>query len=102
MTPAEAIRPDPRLVDAIRQRRRLAFVYSGKRRIVETQCYGIGIGTRGTALLRVHQLQDGGQREPLFDVAKIEGLQTLDETFERPGPNYQRDDSAMRVVYAQL
>ena len=85
---------------AIRTRHRLRFVYNGRARLVEPQCYGIG--TKGTELLRVHQLEGGTQPEPLFDVAKIEDLVVLDEAFVDPGPNYQRDDSAIPTVFAQL
>ena len=92
--------PDPALVAAIVGRRRLRFVYHDKLRLVEPQCYGIG--TKGTELLRVHQLRGGSQREPLFDVAKIEDLVVLDETFDAPGPNYAKDDSAMVTIFAQL
>lgn len=88
------------IVEAIRTRRRLAFVYHDKARLVEPQCYGVG--TKGTDLLRGHQLRGGTQREPLFDVAKMRDLQLLDDTFATPGPNYTRDDSAMRTIYAQL
>ena len=86
--------------DAIRHRRRLRFTYDGKARLVEPQCHGIG--TRGTELLRVHQLQGGATREPLFDVSRISDLVVLDETFDRPGPNYTKDDSAMVTIFAQL
>lgn len=88
------------IVDAIREKRRLRFVYNGRVRLVEPQCYGIG--TKGTELLRVHQLRGGSQREPLFDVAKIVDLVVLDEAFDAPGPNYKRDDSAMATIFAQL
>ena len=88
------------ILDAIRQRRRLRFTYSGKVRIAEPQCYGIG--KRGTELLRVHQLRGGAVREPLFDVARMEGLVMLEETFVEPGPNYKRNDSAMVTIFAQL
>ena len=88
------------LIDAIRQKRRLRFLYNGKSRLVEPQCYGIG--TKGTELLRAHQLQGGDQREPLFDVAKMANLEILSETFDRPGPNYKRDDSAIKKIFAQL
>jgi hypothetical protein len=91
---------NPLLVEAIRDRRRIAFVYHGKPRVAEPQCYGIG--TKGTELLRVHQLSGGSQREPLFDVAKIGGLVLLEQHFTRPGPNYKKDDSAMRIIFAQL
>ena len=88
------------LVTAIEQKRRLRFQYNGRTRLVEPQCYGIG--TRGTELLRAHQLQGGQEREPLFDVSKIAGLEMLAEMFDRPGPNYKRGDSAMTTIFAQL
>ena len=59
-------------------------------------------GYRGTELLRAYQLEGGSQPEPLFDVSKISDLRLLDERFEKPGPNYKRDDSAMREIFAQL
>lgn len=85
---------------AVRERRRLRFVYNGKPRLVEPQCYGSG--AKGNELLRAHQLQGGAEREPLFDVAKIGDLVVLDERFTRPGPNYKRDDSAMKTIFCQL
>ena len=88
------------LAGAIEQKRRLKFQYNGQARLVEPQCYGIG--TRGTELLRAHQLRGGREREPLFDVSKISHLQVLDEEFHRPGPNYKKDDSAMKTIFAQL
>lgn len=88
------------LVKAIEERRRLHFLYNGRARLVEPQCYGIG--TKGTELLRVHQLQGGREREPLFDVSKISDLELLDEVFHRAGPNYKKDDSAMKTIFAQL
>jgi hypothetical protein len=88
------------IVDAINSKRRLSLTYSGKPRIAEPQCYGIG--NKGTELLRVHQIQGGEQREPLFDVSKIRNLIALDERFTKPGPNYKRNDSAMKTIFAQL
>lgn len=88
------------LVNAITQKQRLRFVYDHRPRLVEPQCYGIG--TRGTELLRVHQLKGGAQREPLFNVSKIVDLEVLNETFTHPGPNYKKNDSAMKTIFAQL
>lgn len=88
------------LIDAINDKRRLVFEYNGKPRRVEPQCYGIG--TKGTHLLRVHQLAGGKEREPLFDVSKIQKLTVLEERFTRPGPNYKHNDSAMATILAQL
>ena len=88
------------IVDSIRQKRRLHFTYNGTTRIAEPQCYGIG--TRGTELLRVYQIEGGSQREPLFDVSKIKDLVALDEFFTRPGPHYKKNDSAMATIFCQL
>ena len=82
------------------KRRRLRFTYNGKSRITEPQCYGIG--AKGTELLRVHQIQGGTQREPLFDVSRIEDLVALDEVFTKRGPNYKKNDSAMTTIFCQL
>ena len=90
----------PLIIEAIERKRRLRFIYNGRSRLVEPQCYGIG--SRGTELLRAHQLRGGEQREPLFDVAKISELELLDEGFTRPGPNYKRNDSAMASIFCQL
>jgi len=88
------------IVDAIRKRRRVRFTYNKKTRIVEPQCYGIG--AKGTELLRVHQIQGGTEREPLFNVSKIENLVVLEEAFAQPGPNYKKNDSAMTTIFCQL
>lgn len=88
------------IIRSIREKRRLRFSYNGKIRLIEPQCYGIG--TKGTELLRAHQLQGGVEREPLFNVAKIEDLVVLDDVFVVPGPNYTKNDSAMKVIFAQL
>ncbi len=88
------------IVESICDRRRLSFTYNGRRRLAEPQCYGIG--TKGTELLRVHQLQGGVESEPLFDVAKMQDLTVLDQHFARPGPNYKKNDSAMKIIFAQL
>ena len=88
------------IANAIRSKRRLRLVYDGKPRVVEPQCYGLG--RKGTELLRVLQLDGGVHPERLLDVAKIDALDVLDETFTRPGPNYRRDDSAMATIFCQL
>ena len=88
------------IVDAIENKLRISFTYNGKPRIAEPQCYGVG--HKGTELLRVYQPQGGSEQEPLFNVAKIEDLGTLDQHFTRPGPNYKKNDSAMKTIFAQL
>ena len=88
------------LARAIRERRVVTFGYSGRERTVEPQC--LGVGRKGTSLLRGHQTAGGTAAEPLFDVDKIERLEVLERTFERPGPSYTRDDSAMARIVEQL
>ena len=88
------------IVQAIKKMQRMQFTYNGKVRYVEPQCYGIG--TKDTELLRVHQLSGGSEREPLFNVSKIENLKLLDEFFTKPGPNYKKGDSAMKIIYCEL
>lgn len=88
------------IAKAIGERRRLRFSYNGRPRRVEPQCYGIG--RKGTELLRAYQLEGGAQPEPLFDVSKITDLILLDENFDRNGPNYRKNDSAMAWIFCQL
>lgn len=92
--------PNQNILEAIESRRRLSFVYNGRTRLVEPQCYGIG--RKGTELLRGHQIRGGPQPEPLFDVAKMRHLAVLDQRFSRPGPSYKKNDSAMEAIFAQL
>ena len=88
------------IATAIRDRRRLRFLYHGKPRLVEPQCHGIG--TRGTELLRAHQIEGGEQPEPLFDVGQMEGLIMLDHRIDHPAPHYRRNDIAFATIYSQL
>jgi predicted DNA-binding transcriptional regulator YafY len=91
---------NPVIARSVLEKRRLRFSYHGRTRLVEPQCYGIG--AKGTELLRAHQIEGGAQREPLFDVAKMQDLVLLDEVFTRAGPNYTRNDSAMKLIFCQL
>ena len=34
--------------------------------------------------------------------ADLDDLASLDQVFQRPGPNYKKDDSAMKTIFAQL
>jgi hypothetical protein len=88
------------IVRAIQNKQRLRFTYNNKTRIAEPQCYGIG--TKGTELLRIHQIQGGTEPEPLFDVSKMKDLLLLEEHFAKPGPNYKKNDSAMKTIFCQL
>ena len=46
--------------------------------------------------------QGGSEREPLFDVMKMTDLVVRSDHFAQPGPNYKKDDSAMKTIFAQL
>ena len=88
------------IFQAIKNKHRLRFVYNGRIRIAEPQCYGIG--NTGNELLRVYQLHGGSQPEPLFTVSKIEHLELTNELFTTPGPNYKKGDSAMKTIFIEL
>jgi hypothetical protein len=91
----------PLICVAIGERRRISFSYHGRVRVAEPQCYGIS--TRDKETLRVFLIRGiSAQREPLFTVAEMQGLTLLQETFSRPGPNYKKNDSAMKVIFCQL
>jgi hypothetical protein len=91
----------PQICSAIDQKRRISFVYNGRKRVGEPQCYGIG--TRDKELLRVFLIEGiTREREPLFSVTGIEELELLDQTFKRPGPNYKKNDSAMKRIFCEL
>lgn len=91
--------PNPLVVQAIREKRRLRFTYNDSVRVAEPQCYGIG--TKGTELLRAH-IVHARMPAALFDLSKASDIELLDETFERPGPGYRKDDSAMATIFSQL
>ena len=88
------------IVQAFQNKQRIQFVYNGKVRIAEPQCYGVG--RKGTELLRVYQISGGSEPEPLFDVSKMEGLKLLNDFFTKPGPNYKKGDSAMVKIFCEL
>jgi hypothetical protein len=88
------------ICEAIRNKRRMAFIYHDKERIAEPQC--CGITTADKEAVRMHMIKGGSRPEQLFDVNQLESLKILEEQFSRPGPNYKKNDSAMKVVYCQL
>jgi hypothetical protein len=91
----------PQLCIAIHGRRRISFVYHGRERVAEPQCYGIS--TAGKEALRVFLIEGrSGQLEPLFTVAEMKDLTVLDKTFTRPGPKYKKGDSAMQHIFCEL
>jgi hypothetical protein len=88
------------LIAAIETMRRVAFTYHGQRRLAEPQC--LGFTATDTETLRAYLPNGGRISEPLFAVAKMSDFVVLDEHFTRPGPNYNKGDSAMKTILAEL
>lgn len=86
--------------DAIRNKRKVTFVYHDKEREGEPQCWGISQGDK--EVVRVHLTKGGSRPEQLFEIAQVKLLELQNEHFTKPGPNYKRDDSAMKEIYCQL
>lgn len=75
-------------------------MYNDKLRIGEPQC--CGVSTAGKEVARLHLLQGGSRPEQLFELAKMSSLILLNEHFTKPGPNYSKDDKAMKEIFCQL
>lgn len=88
------------ICSAIKYKQRIEFEYNDKRRMGEPQC--CGISEAGNEVVRVHLLQGGSRPEQLFVVSKLRSLKVLDEFFQKPGPNYKKNDSAMVKIFCQL
>jgi len=90
------------ICDAIRQRSRLEFDYFHKRRIVEPYCFGIS--TAGNESLRAIQVAGEGSGfgfGKLWSLAEISNIQ-LGKPFTPKDPNYNPNDSAMKVIHCRI
>jgi hypothetical protein len=94
------MKPRKDFYDAVINKRRLEFFYNGTKRTGEPQCYGIN--TRDNEAIRMYQIEGGSKPEELLLVDKIKAYKILNEHFTKPGPNYKRDDSAMKEIFVQL
>jgi hypothetical protein len=92
--------PKQLICNAIQDKQRVQFEYNGKNRVAEPQC--CGLSTTGKEVARFHLIQGGSHPEQLFELLKIKSLKLLDEYFITPGPNYKKNDSAMKVIFCQL
>jgi hypothetical protein len=90
------------ICEAIKNKQRIQFEYHGKIRIAEPQC--CGISTAGKEVFRAYLLHGGSRPEQLFELGKVKSLRLLDQYFAKPGPNYKKDDSAMKPgsIFCQL
>jgi hypothetical protein len=87
---------------AIKNKQRIRFEYHGKPRKGEPQC--CGITTAGNEGVRVNLIEGGSRPEQLFMLSDMKGLELIDEFFDKPGPNYKLNDSAMKPgsIFCQL
>ena len=93
------------LIKAISERQVLTLRYHGYSRTVEPHCFGID--PNGQLKLRCWQSGGGSVSgempawKMLF-VREIHGIEPSAQTFPGARPDYKKDDSAMRRIYAQL
>jgi predicted DNA-binding transcriptional regulator YafY len=88
------------ICQAIRKKQRISFSYHGKNRKGEPQCCGVTTASKEGA--RIYLLEGGRRPEQLFTLSEIESLTLIDEFFDKPGPNYKKNDSAMKEIFCQL
>lgn len=92
------------LITAVEERKAVAFVYRGARRLVEP--HAVGIGHDGCEWFSAYQTS-GKRFIPGHDwvycaLATIEDLQVTAHTFELPRPGYCRGDSRFIRFFAEL
>jgi hypothetical protein len=90
------------ICDAIRQHAQLEFDYFNKRRIVEPYCHGTS--TAGAEVLRAIQVGGDGSGfgfGKLWKLSDMSNLQ-LGKHFSPKDPNYNPDDSAMKVIHCRI
>lgn len=93
------------IIQAIREKRILAFTYDGHPRVVEPHCYGL---TRtGKEAIRCYQTGGTGVRPDatpwhLMTVSKMIGLQILEDSFSTTRPGYKRGDEHMTTIFEQI
>ncbi len=88
------------ICQALKNKQRVEFLYNNKKRIAEPQ--SCGVSTAGKEVARFHLVEGGSRPEQLFTVSEMKSFRILDQHFTKPGPNYQKDDSAMMEIYCQL
>jgi hypothetical protein len=92
--------------DAINRRLLVRFQYDGFERVVIPAAYGLNRHS-GNELIRAYQIAGGDSTRvlpvwSLFNAAKVIGGVVTDERFADAPPGYERNDSAMDLIYAQL
>jgi hypothetical protein len=92
------------LAQAIKDRRYIAFTYSGLPR--EAQPAALGYSLAGEPVLRCYQTAGShitpGHEWDLCKLSKIMGLRVLDKTFLSNPPGYKTGDKGMSQIFAEL
>lgn len=92
------------IIDAIHNRRVLAFTYSGIARVVEP--HAVGVSRAGNDALRCFQTQGGhvtpGHEWDFCDLSQIIGLHATGDVFSGARPDYRKGDKHMKHIYAEL
>jgi predicted DNA-binding transcriptional regulator YafY len=93
------------LIAAIEGRQRVAIWYDPGVRVVEP--HALGYGADGQLLLRAFQVSGASASgQPvhwnLFRLDRITDAKFSGGSFRKPRPQYQRDDSAMTRIVAQV
>ncbi len=92
------------LLDAIRQKRLVRFIFDNKERIAEPHDYGI---QRGQATLLAYQLRGGSTAGSLpnwrwIDVSRMSGLEVLHETFPGSRADQSSKHHEWEVIFARV
>ena len=91
------------IINAVKQKKVIEFIYDGEIRVVEPHCYGLT--TKGNEAIRAYQIagysSSGTMGWKLYDLSKVEDIQVHDEVFSiRSG--YKRGDKGMSEIYFEL
>lgn len=89
--------------EAIRNQNLIMFDYDGESRTAEPHCYGLT--TKGNEAIRACQVDgyssSGQMGWKLYDLAKADNIEILDETFEVRS-SYKRGDKGMSEIFCEI
>jgi len=103
---AAAAAKEKTIIDALRNRKVLAFSYDGQPRIVEPQSYGLRKAAE-RPVMRGFQRAGGSTTGyirgiRLFELVKMSQLRQTGERFVKPQPEHDPNDSAISKVIISL
>ena len=93
------------ICQSVHERKRLAFTYNGRQRVVEPYCHGHT--TQGKESLRAIQVAGSSASGSfrfgkLWEVAKMTDVRVTDQRFEPNDPDYNPNDSAFVRVHCRI